>query len=293
MKLTPIVLSRFVSDGGCMFGLVPRPIWSKLVTPDERNGIPQNANSLLVELDDGRRGIVDAGCGNPVKFDDKARRVHGLAEPWPLEQALGARGLRLKDLDFVLFTHLHWDHAGGVSGIVGEDLCPQATFFLHAWEWEDATEGNPLLYKSYPAEVIQPLKRHAKMTLVRSDEHAVLPGVTLIRSGGHTRGHATWWFHSPKLILNHPDAASLGPVNQALFAGDVCPSRHHLRMVFQAAYDTYPLDTRAWKRQWLPHVAAERIPIFFGHDPEVAGGLIRPDPAAEFVLDAALPWPRA
>lgn len=291
MKLTPIVLSKFVSDGGCMFGLVPKPIWSKLVAPDERNGIPQNANSLLVELDDGRRGIIDAGCGNPVRFDDKARRVHGLQSTWFLETELRARGLRLKDLDFLLFTHLHWDHASGVTGMVGEDLCPNTQFFIHAWEWEDATGGNPLLYKSYPADVIQPLRRHARTTLVKGEEQPILPGVTLVRSGGHTRGHSTFWFHSPKLEIDHPDAAALGRVSQALFTGDACPSRHHLRMVFQAAYDTFPLDTRAWKRTWLPHCAASRIPVFFSHDPDIAGGLIRVDDSAEFAMEAALPWP--
>jgi glyoxylase-like metal-dependent hydrolase (beta-lactamase superfamily II) len=288
MKLTPIVLSSFRSDGGCMFGLVPKPIWSRLIPADERNAIPQNANSLLVELDDGRKGIIDSGCGNPVKYDEKAKRVHGLSDHWQLEAELGARGLRLKDLDFLLFTHLHWDHAGGLTGITGEDLCPATHYYVHAWEWEDAFGGNPLLYKAYPAEVVQPLKRHGPVTLVRGEEHEVLPGVRLIRSGGHTRGHATWMFHSRSLVIDHPDTAALGAVDHVLFAGDACPTRHHLRMVFQAAYDTHPLDTRAWKRKWLPHCAGNRIPLLFSHDPDMAGGLLEPDPSAEFVVSVPL-----
>jgi hypothetical protein len=74
-----------------------------------------------------------------------------------------------------------------------------------------------------------------------------------------------------------------------VLAGDVCPTRHHLRLVFQLAYDTYPLDTRAWKRAWLPRLASERAVLLFDHDPEYFGGTLRPDEKLEFALDT--PWP--
>lgn len=183
-----------------MFGLVPKPIWSKLVTPDERNGIPQNANSLLVELDDGRRGIIDAGCGNPVRFDDKAlsraRTPHDLVSGnRAARPRAAAQGPRQSLHPPALGPCLRRDRNGGRGPLPGHPvLCPRlGVGRRHQWQ--------SLLYKAYPGDAIQPLRRHTRTTLVKGEEHQILPGVTLVRSGGHTRGHATYWFHSPNLVV--------------------------------------------------------------------------------------------
>ena len=162
MKITPIIASQFTSDGGTMFGLVPKPIWSRLIEPDKHNRIRQDAHVLLVELDDGRRGLVDTGCGPAAKFPAKEAELHGLGAGWPLMEKLELLGLGPDAIDFVVFSHAHWDHAGGASrGAPGElvPTFPNAVHYVHADEWSDATSGNPLLYKSYPKETIEPLKR--------------------------------------------------------------------------------------------------------------------------------------
>lgn len=89
--------------------------------------------------------------------------------------------------------------------------------------------------------------------------------------------------------MNHHAAAEFSGVTQALFCGDVCPMRHNLRMVFQTSYDTFPLDTRAWKREWLPRAAREGILLLFDHDPDLFGAVIREDEREEFVVEKALP----
>lgn len=290
IRFKPIVYSQFRSDGGAMFGLVPRPIWSQLLEPNARNGIPQNANGLLVILPDGRRGIVDTGCGDPAGFSEKSRKIHGLEKSWLLPQHLLRNGLSPDEVDFVIFTHLHWDHAGGARYPDGSALFPKAAFYIHEEEWNDARSGNPLLYKSYPAETVRQVALQEKIHLVRGDMCEILPGIRMLKSGGHTRGHCS--------ILLDQSCEDLGPGQGpnrvfpgVLFAGDVCPTQHHLRLVFQTAYDTLPLDTRQWKRTWLPHCASSGIPLFFSHDPQIAGALIVPDEKHEFVVQFPFPSP--
>ena len=284
MRITPLIGSSFVSDGGAMFGLVPKPIWSRLIQPNEKNGIPQNANCLLLETADGKRGLVDTGCGPEEKFSEKERGIHGLSPGWPLMEALRAHGLTPDDIDFVVLTHLHWDHGGGASTAEGVPTFPHATHFLHALEWEAATSGDPLLYRSYPENVVAPLADldASRLVLVEKDDVEVMPGMRLVRSGGHTRGHCTVVLEGD-LVIDHKDSVELGRIDMAVFAGDVCPMQHNLRMVFQTAYDTFPLETRAWKTKWLPEIARRQALLMFDHDPDAFGVTIQPDERREYV----------
>lgn len=291
MKVTPIIASTFTTDGGTMFGLVPKPIWSRLMTPDEHNRIPQHAHVLLVELADGRKGLVDTGCGPAAKFSEREAELHGLGEGWPLMERLTELGVAPAELSFVIFTHLHWDHAGGASPGEGALTFPNAVHYVHAHEWTDATSGNPLLYKSYPAETIEPLRSLPDDQLIRvqKDREKILPGITVTRTGGHTRGHMAVLLEARDGIeLDHPEKLFMFPPKRMMFAGDVCPTRHNLRMVFQTAYDTYPLDTRAWKRASLPEMAGDGTLILFDHDPDLFGATIKPHDKKEFIVDKTL-----
>lgn len=284
MRVTPLIASRFTSDGGTMFGLVPKSIWSSRIAPDEQNRIPQHAHVLLVELDDGRTGLVDTGCGSADRFSEKEQRLHGLGPGWPLMEALLAADKKPDDIEFIILSHLHWDHAGGAYAF------PRARLFIHAQEWRDATSNDPLLYKSYPAKTIDPLREAAK-ELIEGDDTEILPGIWMHRTSGHTRGHCAVRLIHPRLTIQHPAANALSGLTQALFCGDVCPMRHNLRMVFQTSYDTFPLDTRAWKRAWLPRAAREGILLLFDHDPDLFGATIHECAREEFVVNTALPCP--
>ena len=247
---------------------------------------------LLLELEDGRRGLVDTGCGSAERFGEREQALNGLGPGWPLQENLAARGLALADIDFVVYTHLHWDHAGGAvaPSSLGRPLSfPNALHYIHAREWEDACSGNPLLYKSYPPTIPATLQ-NAKRSLVHGDDEEILPGLRMIRTSGHTRGHCAVFLPNRNLELVHPQADLLAGGGGLLLAGDVCPSQHNLRLVFQTSYDTFPLDTRAWKTHWLPRLARERIALLFDHDPELLGALIRPDDREEFVVEKPLVW---
>ncbi len=291
MKVTPIIASKFMSDGGTMFGLVPKTIWSKLIPADEKNRIRQHAHVLLLELDDGRRGLIDTGCGPADKFDAREREQHGLGPGWPLMERLIDLRIDPAEISFVVFSHLHWDHAGGASPGHNALSFPNAIHYVHAQEWADATGGDPLLYKSYPDATIAPLRdlEGTLLHLVSGEREKILPGVTLARSGGHTRGHAMVMIESSQGIeLVHPERLFMFAPERILFSGDVCPTRHHLRMVFQPAYDTYPLETRQWKRTWLPVIAGKQTLMVFDHDPDLFGATIKPHEQREYIIDKTL-----
>lgn len=291
MKVTPIIASKFMSDGGTLFGLVPKPIWSRLIPADAKNRISQNAHVLLVELPNGRKGLIDTGCGPAEKFSEREIELHGLGPGWPLMERLKALGVAPAEIYFVIFTHLHWDHAGGASPGQHASTFPNAVHYVHAQEWQDATSGDPLLYKSYPAETIEPLAQlpEDQLYLVQSDREQIMPGITLVRSGGHTRGHSVVILESDGGIeLDHPEKIFMFPPRRILFAGDVCPTRHNLRMVFQTSYDTFPLDTRQWKRSTLPDLAADGTLLMFDHDPDLFGATIKAHAKKEFVVDKTL-----
>lgn len=286
MRITPLIASTFTSDGGTMFGLCPKPIWAKRIRPDEANRIPQHAHSLLVETDDGRRGLVDSGCGPASRFGERELALNGLGPGWPLIEALTAAGVAPADIDFIACTHLHWDHAGGADPAV----FTRARLCVHEREWADAHGGDPLLYKSYPPETVNPLKSGFadRLRLTTDTDDTIAPGFRLVRSSGHTRGHSIALFEG-EIEIAHPLSAPLGQIHTAVFAGDVCPMRHNLRMVFQTSYDTYPLDTRQWKRTWLPRLAEQKALLLFDHDPDVFGCTIRPDERDEFAPEHLLP----
>jgi glyoxylase-like metal-dependent hydrolase (beta-lactamase superfamily II) len=291
MNVTPIIASTFATDGGTMFGLVPKPIWSRLVEADEKNRVGQHAHVLLVELDDGRKGLIDTGCGPADKFSEREAELHGLGPGWPLLERLKSLSVSPAEISFVIFSHLHWDHAGGASPGHGALTFPNAVHYVHQHEWTDATSGDPLLYKSYPTETIAPLRDlpDDQLHLIQKDREQILPGITMVRSGGHTRGHCVIELESKDGIeLDHPEKMFMFAPRKIIFAGDVCPTRHNLRMVFQTSYDTFPLDTRQWKRTALAEIARDGALIMFDHDTELFGSTIRPHDKREFVVEKTL-----
>jgi glyoxylase-like metal-dependent hydrolase (beta-lactamase superfamily II) len=273
------------------------PIWSKFVTVNEKNQLPVIASCLLVELDDGRKGLVDTGCGDPAKYPEKERKVHAMDPSCSLGAALRALGIRKEEISFIALTHLHWDHAGGAGARTDEGKpaleFPGAVHFVHAEEWENGMSGDPVFSRAYPEITIAPLRDlgGASLHLFEEDEIEVAPGVRMIRSGGHTSGHCVVTLQDDKLELNHPDADLFDNPPMLIYISDLCPTQHHLHTAYHTAYDNFPLATRAWKREWMPRMAEEKTLVIFDHDNELFGATIRPDERREFVVDTGLRIP--
>lgn len=261
---------RFVMDGGILFGVVPRRLWAMARTPDELNRLPCACNCLLAR--NGRHTIlIDTGYGG--KQSPLDRRFYLLEEGEPLLAGMRQLGVAPDDIDMVVFSHLHWDHLGGVSrrdaqGEVSLTF-PQARHIVGRVEWEDATSGAPELAGTYAEVDIGAVAEHADLQLIEHD-HEIVPGLRAVMTGGHTRGHLALLFES------HGETG--------LYISDLCPSGFHLHPFWCLAYDLYPLDTRREKARLLGQAADGGWVVFWTHDPRYGASRIARHAKREFTL---------
>lgn len=269
LELTTVSGGRFRIDGGTMFGVVPKPLWERVAPPDERNTIPQATNCLLVRSP-GRVVLIDAGYG--PKLAEKQRRHIDAEAGDPLAESLAAAGVAPEQVDVVLLTHLHFDHAGGATRYdEGGHLVPtfpNAEYVVQRTEWEFASADLPELRGAYPPENFLPLAEGGRLRLIDGDVEAV-PGIRSHVTGGHTPGHQAF------VVESDGEAA--------VYLGDVCPTTRHLRTLWCMGYDLDLLATRRAKRTLLGRIADEGLLALFDHDAETAAARVRRDSAREFV----------
>jgi glyoxylase-like metal-dependent hydrolase (beta-lactamase superfamily II) len=259
--LTPVLDGYFRLDGGAMFGVVPRVLWEKVAPPDDRNRIRLAMRAWLVR-GQGQTILIDAGAGG--KLDAKAGAIYGFEGVPSLEASLVAAGLGVDDIDLVVASHLHFDHAGGFTvrapdGTVRPRF-PNARYSVRRGEWDDAVHPHERNRASYFAENYVPLRDAGVLDFVDEDRE-VAPGVRVRRTGGHTQHHQIVEIHDGEQI--------------AIFAADLMPTAAHAPLPYIMAYDLYPMDTLAFKRRFLSEALERDYLILFEHDPEVAAGRIR------------------
>lgn len=222
-------------DGGAMFRVVPRALWEKVAPPDARNRVRLAMRPMLVRAA-GRVVLVDTGIGPERRDAAFADRV-GLEPAPPLEAQLGALGLEPGDVDQVVLTHLHFDHAGGLLRADGAPRFPRARVVVQRQELEDAAADCPLCRASYVQDDWRALVD--RMDLLDGDAE-VAPGVRVQRTGGHTRGHQ----------VVRVDGPHGGP--GVVFWGDLVPTAAHLQPHWVMGFDLFPMDAWAAKRDLLP-----------------------------------------
>jgi glyoxylase-like metal-dependent hydrolase (beta-lactamase superfamily II) len=254
-------------DGGAMFGVVPKPLWSRKAVADERNRILLAMRCLLVEHPEGLV-LVDTGLGD--KEDSKFLDIYGVdnrGDPGPttLEDALRETGHRSEDVRWVINTHLHFDHAGGNTLRAKEAPAqaptrlafPNATYVVQRHELEFARHTNERTRASYLPPNFEPVAAAGRWHLIDGDVE-ILPG---IRSR-LTPGHVPW--HQSLLIESGGETA--------VFLGDVIPTSAHLPLVYIMGYDLEPLRTLESKRALYRDAVAGGWWLIFEHDPTVAMG---------------------
>lgn len=247
-------------DGGAMFGVVPKPLWSRRIEPDDRNRIPLAMRCLLVETR-GTRVLVDTGLGN--KENEKFRAIYGIeneGSPTRLEDSLRETGAGPEDVDVVVNTHLHFDHAGGntARGAEGEvrPAFPRARYVVRRGEWETAHLDNERLRASYVRANFDPIEASGQLELVEGDVE-VAPGVHLAHTPGHTAHH-----QSVRI--------DLGADGTLFYLADLVPTTAHVPLPWIMGYDLEPLVTLETKRRVLGRAAREGWRLVFEHDPRVA-----------------------
>jgi glyoxylase-like metal-dependent hydrolase (beta-lactamase superfamily II) len=260
LELMPLLDGFFRLDGGAMFGVVPKPLWVRHAPADEQNRILLGVRPLLVR--GARTMIIDAGIGD--KMDPKSCAIYGIDRATHLDASLAAAGLAPEDIDIVLASHLHFDHAGGFTTRDGSGALrprfPNARYVVRTAEWEDATHPHERNRASYLAENFVPLMEAGVVDLVPGDG-PIMPGVRVVRTGGHTMHHQIVFIESGG--------------RTAVFAADLMPTTAHVSEPWIMGYDLYPMDTLAFKRSFVREAIARDYLVFFEHDPVVAAGYIR------------------
>ncbi len=259
LELVSLSDGSFRLDGGAMFGVVPRPLWEKKAQPDDRNRIRLGLRPLLVLGE--KRMLIDAGIGD--KLDAKHAEMYGVEDPNHLESSLAAAGLEPADIDIVLATHLHFDHAGGFTRRESAGFAPRfpnAQYLIRRGEWEAAMTPSERTRASYQPESFLPLADRGLVRFIEEDQE-IIPGVRVRRTGGHTEHH--------QLV------EMSGGGRKAIFVGDLIPTTAHLADAWIMSYDLFPATTLEFKCGVVREAVDREHVILFEHDPEVAGGVIR------------------
>jgi glyoxylase-like metal-dependent hydrolase (beta-lactamase superfamily II) len=256
MKIDLFNIANFLIDGGAMFGVVPKLLWSRVYASDENNLIVLTLRSLIIETD-GHIILVDTGWGD--KQDEKFFRHVHLHGGEGLTEGLLNRGYKPRDITDVFLTHLHADHGGGAvrrgaNGGGYEITFPNATYHVSRTQWEWAVKNNLREADSFLEENILPIGQSGHLSLV-DEEHELFPGFGLRMCYGHTPG------------LMIPVIKYKGKT--LLYAGDLFPTVAHLPLIWNMSYDIDSLKTIEEKGRILNEALEGDYILVFQHDENV------------------------
>lgn len=256
MKLHLFNISNFRVDGGAMFGVIPKVLWSRVYHADERNLIVLTLRSLIFETE-GHVILVDTGWGD--KQDEKFFRHVNLHGGEGLIKGLKRRGYRPEDITDVFLTHLHADHCGGAvrksSDAKGyERTFPRAAYHVSRTQWEWAVKNNIREEDSYPVENIFPIRGSGILNLIEN-EGELFPGFAVRICNGHTPG-----LMIPLIKYNG---------KTIIYAGDLIPTTAHIPLIWNMSYDIESLRTIEEKEVILKEALENNYIIVFQHDEQI------------------------
>ena len=255
------VEGRFHLDGGAMFGIVPKIMWEKLLPADDKNLVPLDCNLLLVKAS-GKNILIDAGLGDVLT--DRERKIYSAYNPSSLEVGLLAFDVKPEQVDLVILSHLHADHACGTLKSENGKERPRfrkAKVVVQKSEWEEAAHPDERTVAGYLFNHLSVLEEHRVLELVEG-EAEILPGIKVIETGGHTQGHQAVEIESNGQRL--------------IYYADIVPTSHHLKPHYVAGLDLYPRETMKVKKKVIPEAIERGDYIAFDHDLQIKiGKLIR------------------
>jgi len=257
-SLHTVDTGRFGLDGGAMFGIVPKPLWSQRIAPDDENRIPLAMRCLLLDGPD-RLILIDTGIGDTfagTKYQD----IYAVNQnDGTLDERLAELGFARSDVTDVILTHLHFDHCGGSTRRAeGEKFSvtfPNATYHVQKAHWEWATDANPKEDASFVNVTFRPLEDSGQLRLVEGAS-TLFPGVSVEVVHGHTEAQQ---------VVKVTDSDT-----SLVYVADLLPTTHHLGPAWTMAYDVRPLKTIDEKAAFLERAVDAEWNLFFEHDPDVA-----------------------
>jgi glyoxylase-like metal-dependent hydrolase (beta-lactamase superfamily II) len=278
-RLTSLTGNSQKLDGGAMFGNAPKALWQRWMTPDAQNRIDLGCRALLVQ-EEGRNILVETGIG--AFFSPELKERFGVQEDrHVLLDSLAELGLSDADIDIVLLSHLHFDHAGGLLAAWAKDqparlLFPRARFVTGQRQWQRACQPHARDRASYIPELLSLLESSGRLTLLEDSEHCPLlgPDWRLHWSDGHT----------PGLLL--PEVAMAG--GPVLFPSDLIPGAPWVHLPITMGYDRFPEGLIEEKQALLADLFERGGRLVFTHDPQIAMGRVVRDAKGRYGLSDSL-----
>ena len=268
MKLWSLMGNSQKLDGGAMFGNAPRALWGRWAAPDDENRIDLACRALLASPLNGKTVLFEAGIG--AFFDPKLRERYGVVEDrHVLLDSLAAAGFKPSDIDVVVLSHLHFDHAGGLlqpyeEGQPPKLAFPDATYVVGREHWERATQPHPRDRASFIPELPALLEATGRLELVDGPHSKTL--------GDTVRFHFSHG-HTPGLMLAEivgPERVDGQPHGGVVFCADLIPGRPWVHVPITMGYDRNAELLIDEKQAFLADMQARNVHLFFTHDPECA-----------------------
>ncbi|HEY7351986.1 MAG TPA: MBL fold metallo-hydrolase [Terriglobales bacterium] len=264
-ELTALSDGTYYLDGGAFFGVVPKVLWSKRLPSDEKNRVPTGLNSVLVRGGD-QTILIETGVGN--KLPEKMVQIYG--QPAKLLDRLNAAGASPEDIDIVINSHLHFDHAGWNTVREGGKIkptFPKATYYAQEGEWKHAHEGQRDAV-SYLHENYDPLVERGQMQLLRGNQE-IVPGISVEVFPGHTR--------DMQAIIIRSEGTT------ACYISDLIPTSAHVEVNWVMGFDLYPLETIESRKRYYSRAILENWLTMYTHDPYVPWGYLTKDERGKIV----------
>lgn len=251
----------FYLDGGAMFGVVPKVLWEKKCAADRKNRIKLGLNSMLVDT---RKELILVETGMGADIDQKFYEFYSVRRKPGLISSLQKLGYQAEDINFVINTHLHFDHCGGNTyrNEKGKFVptFPRAKYIIQKGEWEYALYPSERDKASYLTQNFLPLEKHGLVQLVDGNTE-ISKGVEIILAPGHTSRHQSVKVCSEGKVL--------------FYLGDMVPTSAHIGLSYVMSYDLFPLDTIKNKKKIFEQAIKQDWILFFTHDPHYFFGKVK------------------
>lgn len=250
MTLTWLRGADKYTDAGTLFGPVPKAVWSRFYPTTDDGLMAELTDPILISYQ-GKQYLIDASLGTE-KLDAKQRRNLGVLSENRVLESLASLDLSPEDIDVILMTHMHSDHAGGLTRIEGNQLVstfPEATIYIQEIEWNEVRKPNARTRGTYLKENWEAIQPQVQTF---SEEMEVVPGIELHHTGGHSNGHSIILLKQGEETMIH--------------MADLVLTHVHRNPLWVAAVDDYPMDSIAAKTKWVNEAYANGYKFFFYHD---------------------------